>query len=373
MTFFLSSIYGLVNSVMNKNEWIVPLSASVDDFDFTWMPIKGEPPFIHQFGTQWQKTGGPKYVVEGATQVKYETVQHGIALPHDRWEVLTHHPVEFDRSWHHDDTDPPFIYVWGNQQWSSIMEPTVRYTVPGAKQVKYMDEPFVKIHRPPCDVFFVSNGEAGEEVRFNTLSALTFGRAQWVRGIKGRENALKRAAELSKTPWFFVFPGKLLADPSFDFTWHPRENIPPCHYIFYAYNPVNHLCYGHQAAVCYHRELALSTPTDVLDFTMAQPHDIVPTSCGVAQYHLDEFMCWRTAFREAVKLKLALSKNPQDHESRFRLHVWLTDYSGTHSMSEISVDGAKAGIQFFTEVNGDPAKLQASWDWEWLEKRYRKA
>lgn len=34
--------------------------------DISWHPDPSEPPLIHQFGTQWQKTGGPCYVVPGA-------------------------------------------------------------------------------------------------------------------------------------------------------------------------------------------------------------------------------------------------------------------------------------------------------------------
>ena len=41
-------------------------------FDFSWKPDPNEPDMIHEFGTQWQKTGGPRYHVEGATEVKYE-------------------------------------------------------------------------------------------------------------------------------------------------------------------------------------------------------------------------------------------------------------------------------------------------------------
>ena len=45
-----------------------------DDFDYSWHPYAEDEPFIYQFGTQWQKTGGHKYVTPGAhdgTAIKY--------------------------------------------------------------------------------------------------------------------------------------------------------------------------------------------------------------------------------------------------------------------------------------------------------------
>ena len=43
---------------------------------------------IHEFGTQWQKTGGPRYHVEGATEVKYEEQFKARALPKkDNWTI----------------------------------------------------------------------------------------------------------------------------------------------------------------------------------------------------------------------------------------------------------------------------------------------
>jgi hypothetical protein len=52
-------------------QWSVPDNLDVTDFDFSWVPDPGAPPYIYQFATQHQKTGGPVYTVAGATEVKY--------------------------------------------------------------------------------------------------------------------------------------------------------------------------------------------------------------------------------------------------------------------------------------------------------------
>jgi hypothetical protein len=53
------------------SNWTVPETLDVTDFDFSWQPDPGSPPYIYQFATQHQKTGGPVYTVPGATEVKY--------------------------------------------------------------------------------------------------------------------------------------------------------------------------------------------------------------------------------------------------------------------------------------------------------------
>jgi len=51
--------------------WEIPDNIDTSDFDFSWHPDVTEEPYIYQVGTQHQKTGGPRYVVPGASVVKY--------------------------------------------------------------------------------------------------------------------------------------------------------------------------------------------------------------------------------------------------------------------------------------------------------------
>jgi hypothetical protein len=55
----------------DQKHWTVPDNIDLKDMDFSWVPDPGEPPYIYQFATQHQKTGGPVYTVPGATEVKY--------------------------------------------------------------------------------------------------------------------------------------------------------------------------------------------------------------------------------------------------------------------------------------------------------------
>jgi len=60
-----------ITRLPNTDKWEIP--KSVDEFDTSWHPDPTDPPYLYQFGTQWQKTGGPVYKVSKATDVKYVT------------------------------------------------------------------------------------------------------------------------------------------------------------------------------------------------------------------------------------------------------------------------------------------------------------
>ena len=51
--------------------WDIPTDIDASTVDTSWCPDPGDTPYIYQFATQHQKTGGPRYVVPGATEVKY--------------------------------------------------------------------------------------------------------------------------------------------------------------------------------------------------------------------------------------------------------------------------------------------------------------
>jgi hypothetical protein len=60
----------------DRTAWTVPEGVDDSQIDFSWRPDPGEPPYMYQFATQHQKTGGPVYTVPGATETKYlENIQ----------------------------------------------------------------------------------------------------------------------------------------------------------------------------------------------------------------------------------------------------------------------------------------------------------
>jgi hypothetical protein len=63
--------YPRAKKITRDEYWQVPTGMNTDSFDWTWHPDATDPPYIYQFGTQHQRTGGPQYRVPGATTVKY--------------------------------------------------------------------------------------------------------------------------------------------------------------------------------------------------------------------------------------------------------------------------------------------------------------
>ena len=225
----------------------------------------------------------------------------------------------------------------------------------------------------PIDIVYLSNGETGAEENWEHLLSITKNlpnRVVRVDGVNGRVAAYHAALEASNTPWAFTVFAKLKINPKFDFNWQPDRMQVPKHYIFHAKNPVNGLVYGHQGLICYNKKLTLANNGGEIDFTLADEHEVVPLISGTAHYNTDEFSTWRTAFREAVKLKDQVIRNPNDDTSVERLDVWLNKAEG--KFAQYSIKGAVDADEYYNEVNGDFDKLKLSYEWEWLRKRFTK-
>jgi hypothetical protein len=129
-------------TLWGQGYWEIPKGLDTSKFDFDWRPYVYDKPYIHQFGTQWQKTGGPKFVVPGNLGVKYQDCQIAIKLPDQEnrcWRPMVPNAT-IDYSWHPDETDPPFIYVFGNQWYDAETMPTIMYRVKGAEVKKYIND-----------------------------------------------------------------------------------------------------------------------------------------------------------------------------------------------------------------------------------------
>jgi hypothetical protein len=210
------------------------------------------------------------------------------------------------------------------------------------------------------DIVFIDNGEPIAEMNWLQLPHNNIkNQIHRSSGVNGRVAAYRAAAELSTTPWFFAVFAKLEVDNNFDWTWQPDRLQEPKHYIFHAYNPVNDLTYGHQAIIAYNRQLVLENTAPGLDFTLDQAHEVVPVLSGTANYHYDAWTCWRTAFRETIKLRHSLP----NIENESRLRAWL---ERDNTKDKWSQRGAEDAVEYYEAVAGDFAELRKSYDWAWL-------
>ena len=499
--------------LVDMSKWTIPEYVDTTDMDFSWAPDPGEPPYIYQFATQHQKTGGPQYRMPGATEFKYVDMMRaevkkeaapvfeidhldGAAgqIPNtvkrvryfDNYRdtlirlakslVGQHEHVwvcssicdytDFDFSWHPETWQSTMLHVFASDkekfgdtfymhvptfaeraekkqllEWYSVnyvprwsvprrSMPVIQHTgdshvdavknttwagplatftttdyVPGdmvtvplwRKETKtvvplsagassvivprvavgdvrtqlydyaYIDKTRRMLKDHPLDIVFISNGEPYAEFNYEHLKwavqmeGLDCNQIHHSKGVNGRVAAYQAAARLSTTPWFFAVFAKLEVDHRFDWYWQPDRMQQPKHYIFHAHNPVNGLVYGHQAMIAYNKQMTLENTGDGLDFTMDQPHEVVPIISGTANYTESPWMAWRTAFREVLKLKHSLP----DVENEYRLNMWLSD-AGEVKNAEWSRFGAEDAVEYYNEVGGDFAALKKSYEWEWL-------
>ena len=112
------------------------------NFDWSWEPDPGSPPYIYVFGNQWwpaEKMATVEYHVPGATERKYMDLPARLLPANINWHVPDNvDPVSVDFSWVPDPGDPPYIYEFATQ-WQS--NGGAVYTVPGAVERKYVDIP----------------------------------------------------------------------------------------------------------------------------------------------------------------------------------------------------------------------------------------
>jgi len=234
---------------INMDRWVIPDDVDITGFDYSWIPNPKDPPFVYQFGTQWQKTGGPKFVAAGADKsspVKYIDTMKVRKLPHpERFEVINDYKIkEFDYSWHPDDTAPPFIYIFGNNQYPSEVMPTMKYVVPEATTEFYINNNNVVLDTDMRNWFVPDDVDASNFdfswkpnpkdpamiYQFGTQHQKTGGPRYVVEGateIKYVDKIVKKLPHKEK----FDIKGDLLIE-DFDWSWHPDDSAPPYIYVF---------------------------------------------------------------------------------------------------------------------------------------------
>ncbi len=236
---------------VDMDKWVIPDDIDVEDFDFSWIPNPTERPYIYEFGTQWQKTGGPKYSTPGACLgTKYVDEQKAKILPkQENWSIPDNIDITtFDFSWHPDATEPAYIYQFGTQ-WALTGGPA--YTVSGATEVKYIEDQYAEAvpirnnweydpNTIDVDSFDFSWHPYVEDkpyiYQFGTQWQKTGGPRYITPGaendslIKYIDTRIIKARRLpNKTNWKVL--NKLVIE-DFDYSWHPDESETPYIYVF---------------------------------------------------------------------------------------------------------------------------------------------
>jgi len=220
------------------------MSFPVEGVDYSWHPDNTELPYIYEFATQWQPNGGARYVVPGATEIKYVDLQHR-RLPNTQVFAGLDLVAKFDSSWHPDNTAEPYVYVFGNQHWPAVIMPTVTYTVSGATQQKFVDAPVAQLgncmdHWELCEA--IDHEQWDWSWVPNPLDPpyiYVFGN-QWnppeykasVRYcVPGATEIKYMPSRTVRLPQPGLFETKITV-AEFDYSWEPNPFDPPMNYVF---------------------------------------------------------------------------------------------------------------------------------------------
>ncbi len=237
----------------SEGYWDTPGNLDTTTFDFTWRPDPHDRPYTHQFGTQHQKTGGPKFVIPENEGIKYQSCQTAIRKPDINsraWRPLIN-DCTIDYSWHPDDTEPPFIYVFGNQWHSSIDMPSMQYRVKGATEKKYITSlqatllPNLERWVTPDDIeedmfdysWQPSPHEPALVYQFGTQHQKTGGPTYMTPGASGIKYISFPVAIKKANMRNWRIPEAI--EDGFDFTWHPDDTEPPFMYEFATQHQMN--------------------------------------------------------------------------------------------------------------------------------------
>jgi hypothetical protein len=181
------------------------------DFDYSWHPDPTEPAYVYQFGTQWQKTGGPRYLVDGATAVKYvDSPRITKTIVDEHWTKPAGEFEDFDYTWHPDSTEQPYIYQFGTQHQKTGGP---RYTVPGATDTKFVGDITSRVRAVASGAVLVKHLTTEYAVDGVDIVATT-------RFISNYLDTLKRIFRKVTDEYVWVI-SDLCDYTDFDFSWHP--------------------------------------------------------------------------------------------------------------------------------------------------------
>jgi hypothetical protein len=198
-----------------SNNWSTPADVDTSSFDFSWHPDDTARPYIYQFGTQWQKTGGPRLAMPGAVEIKYIAAPRCVKTSVDtNWTVPKEADVAtFDFSWHPDATVCPYIYQFGTQHQRTGGP---RYAVAGATDTKYVDQLRIKTKQVANGIYEIDHmdGNAGH------IANVT----KTVRYFDNYLDTLRRLAANVPAEHEFIWICSSVCDyTNFDFSWHPEK------------------------------------------------------------------------------------------------------------------------------------------------------
>jgi hypothetical protein len=187
-------------------------------WDYSWRPDPGDPPYIYVFGNQWHRAEvmpTVEYHAPGATERKFMRYPRAELLPNETlWTVPDSvNREDIDFSWVPDPGSPPYIYQFATQHQKTGGP---QYRMPGATEVKYIDQIRVKTSRVATAIYEIDHMDGNGGSIPNTTKV--------VRYFDNYLDTLRRLARSIPEEHEFVWICSSVCDyKDFDFSWHPEQ------------------------------------------------------------------------------------------------------------------------------------------------------
>ena len=399
---FVSSYLDIIQSVLKDSRteftWMLSSKINYSTFDFGYIPEQHQTKQVHVWNNKDQPEGDtflfPKCFLDQSIKFlrDYKDVNYHeynvdydadfFDLKYDLSSVI-HNLTDVKGSnaryiRYYDKLEEKVFYpsywedlkVYKNKNTFYIPKKALNYI-----KTQIYDYPFLyniddKNEKDCFDIAFISNGEPFEEKNFRILEDhlkknKLANRLYWIKGIDGRTKAYKKAAESSNTEYFYAVFAKSIVKEDFMFDYTIDRGLSKRHYIFHAELKELQLEYGTFNIDLYSKSLCMLTPNEhILDFTLSQPHEVVPIVANEVLLSPDNYTAWKNAFREVSKLVLWQNTKPTI-ETRHRLKKWL----GTNN--EWLRKGSQDGKAFTEECGFDEKKIIRSYTWDFCREKFR--
>jgi len=400
VTPFVVSYYDILRSfvedIRTEFFWLATDLVDTTRFDFDYIPEQHEQRQIHVWNTRDQREGDLMLIPTAEFKRQMAGLKflrdfkdinyHGTELAYDDWssvrfsfdDLITQARSQKERyvNYYYGTPRPIKPSFWEDQKFYihdrnklNLLIPkfNIREELYEYSPKYFLDNNGDAVH---FDVCYIHNGEPQAEDNLRLLQQHLQNkpnRLHNIQGVKGRKQAYQTAARASTTEYFYAVFAKLKVDRDFDFDFVPDTLKSPRHYIFDCYNPVINYTYGHQAIILYNKKLVLENNGTGLDFTLAQKHDHISLLSAETTFYTDPRVCYRTAFREIVKLMYNKKSKPTV-ENNFILNKWLNpDLVPGASHVQAAGEDAK---QFVESHGHDFGSIFKSYEWDYVDRLF---
>ena len=399
---FISSYFDIVKSVLVESsteyQWLLSSKIDYTDFNFDYIPEQHQSIQLHVWGNRGQDEGDtflfPKCFLEQEVRFlrDYKDVNYHVYdghydfdfydLEYNLSNVISNLPkIQSSSSRYIKYYEKHIDINFYPSYWEDLKiykDGTTFYIPKKALEdikTQIYDYPLLYTINEPVekdffDIAFISNGEPFENDNFQILKDHLEknnlkNKLYWIKGINGRTKAYKKAAAESNTEYFYAVFAKSMVKENFMFDYTVDRGLSKRHRIFHAQLKELGLEYGTFNIDLYSKSLCLDTSDDnILDFTLSQPHEVIPVVASESLLAPDNYTAWKNAFREVSKLVLWQKQKPTV-ETKHRLKKWLdTD-------NKWLARGSLDGKQFTEESDFDEDIILQSYTWDFCREKFK--